>query len=325
MPILIFLGGAKVLLSACNKTDHSFLDGREQRIMEAYLERLYEWLLSSGLRILAIIVVSFIFVRVAKMIITRSKNKFSAIGKNGIERAKRTETLAGLIEKTVRALVLVAATLMVLEALGLDIGPLLAGAGVVGLAVGFGAQNLVKDVIGGFFILLENHMNVGDVVKIAGVAGQVESINLRVTTLRDLGGNMHIIPNGHIDVVTNMTKEWSRALIEVGVAYKENADEVMKMIEKVGEELRNDPVFGKKILEPLEMLGLDSFGDSSVNFKMRIKTKPIEQWAVTREFNRRIKKVFDEKGIEIPFPHVTLYMGEGENEGVLKVSGTKEV
>ncbi len=174
-------------------------------------------------------------------------------------------------------------------------------------------------MISGFFILLENHMNVGDVVEIAGKAGLVESINMRVTTLRDISGNVHIIPNGQIAVVTNMTKEYSRAVLEIGVAYKENVDDVMQVMKDVADELEKDPGFSYRILEPMEMLGLDSFGDSSINIKARITTKPREQWNVAREYRRRLKNTFDEKGIEIPFPHVTLYMGEGESRGVLRI------
>ncbi len=287
--------------------------------MEGFLDLVWKWLITSGAQILAIVIISFIVIRIVRMIIKRSRNTIVLKAEGDIERAKRTETLSGLIEKTVRAIVLIAAALMTLQALGINIGPLLAGAGVVGLAVGFGAQSLVKDVISGFFILLENHMNVGDVVEIAGKAGLVESINMRVTTLRDISGNVHIIPNGQIAVVTNMTKEYSRAVLEIGVAYKENVDDVMQVMKDVAAELAKDPGFSYRILEPMEMLGLDSFGDSSINIKARITTKPREQWNVAREYRRRLKNTFDEKGIEIPFPHVTLYMGEGESRGVLRI------
>jgi small conductance mechanosensitive channel len=293
--------------------------------MEGFLDLVWKWLITSGAQILAIAIISFIIIRVFRMIIFRSRDRIVMRTEEDKERAKRTETLAGLVEMTFRALVLIAATLMTLEALGINIGPLLAGAGVVGLAVGFGGQSLVKDVISGFFILLENHMNVGDVVTIAGESGLVESINLRVTTLRDLSGNVHIIPNGEIATVTNMTKEYSRAVLDIGVAYKENVDEVMKVMKDVGDELAKDPGFSGRILEPMEMLGVDSFGDSSVNIRARITTKPLEQWTVAREYRRRLKNVFDEKGIEIPFPHVTLYMGEGENKGVLKTRNVDDV
>ena len=288
--------------------------------MEAELELLWKWLITSGAKIIAILVVSFIIIRIVSVVTKRTKARMDHKLEGDIELTKRTETLTKLIRKTVKALVLIAAALMILQNLGVNIGPLLAGAGIVGLAVGFGAQSLVKDVISGFFILLENHMNVGDVVNIAGTSGLVESINLRVTKLRDYSGAVHVIPNGEIAVLTNETKGFSRAVLEVGVAYKENVDEVMQIMRDVADEMAGDPVWGERILEPMEMSGLDSFGDSSVNIKARIPVQPREQWAVSREYRRRLKNVFDEKGIEIPFPHVTLYMGEGENKGVLKVS-----
>ncbi len=277
------------------------------------------WLLTSGIRITAIVIGSFIVIRIFRVLVQKSKDRLSPPEKVSLERMKRTETLARIVETTARVLVLIAAFLMVMKEVGIEIGPLLAGAGILGLAVSFGAQNLVRDVIAGFFILLENHMNVGDVVQVAGVAGLVESMGLRVTVLRDLEGKVHIVPNGEIKVVTNMTKEWSRAVIEIGVAYKEDVDRVIDVLKRIGEELREDPEFSSMILEPMEVLGLDSFGESSVNIKVLFKTLPIKQWTVAREFRRRVKKVFDAEGIEIPFPHITLYMGEAENKGVLSV------
>lgn len=285
----------------------------------AFFDTAFQWLITGGVRIVVIIIGAFIVIRIFKFIIRRSKDRIAAGGKADLEHSKRMETLARLLEATARVVILLAAFLMVLKEIGINIGPLLAGAGIVGLAVGFGAQSLVKDIISGFFILLENHMNVGDVVRIAGEAGLVESINLRVTVLRDLEGNVHVVPNGEISVVTNMTREWSRAVLVIGVAYKEDVDEVIGVLKEVGEELRADEDFGPKILEPMDVLGLDSFGNSSINIKLFFKTLPREQWNVAREFRRRVKKTFDARGIEIPFPHVTLYMGEAENTGKLKI------
>jgi small conductance mechanosensitive channel len=180
----------------------------------------------------------------------------------------------------------------------------------VGLAVGFGAQTLVKDVINGLFILLQDLISVGDVAVFGDKGGLVEAVGLRTVTLRDLAGNVHVIPNSSIETVTNMTKGYSRYVFDVGVAYRENVDEVMEVLRELGEEMQNDPTYKEDILEPLEILGVDSFADSAVIIKARITTKPIRQWAVGREFNRRMKKAFDERGIEIPFPHHTIYMGE---------------
>jgi small conductance mechanosensitive channel len=235
------------------------------------------------------------------------------------EALKRARTLTHIIWHVLRVGIVVIAAIMVLGQLGIRIGPILAGVGIVGLAVGFGAQSLVKDVISGFFLLMENHYRVGDVVRMAGVAGLVEAVTLRVTILRDLQGRVHVIPNGQIETLTNFTKEWSRALIDIGVAYKEDVDEVMRVLEEVGEELRGDEKFKDLIMEPLNILGVEEFGDSQVTIRMFFKTQPLKQWDVAREFRRRIKKAFDERGIEIPFPHRTIYMGSPEGQGRLFV------
>lgn len=287
------------------------------------LNAIASWLLTNGTRVVAIIIGALVAIWIIRIFVRKSKKKIGDPDRIGIERAKRTETLARLVETTLRVVILLSALLMVLKQVGIEIGPLLAGAGIVGLAVGFGAQSLVKDVIGGFFILLENHMNVGDIVEISGSAGVVESINLRVTVLRDLEGRVHVVPNGEIGVVTNMTKEYSQALVEIGVAYKEDVDDVIGVLQEVAETLRRDSDFANLILDPLEVLGLDSFGDSSVNIKVRIKTIPGKQWTIAREFRKRVKKTFDEKGIEIPFPHVTLYIGEAPSEARLKLDVKK--
>ncbi|HUV37334.1 MAG TPA: mechanosensitive ion channel family protein [Patescibacteria group bacterium] len=287
--------------------------------MREILDLLVQWAISSGIRIVIIIVGAFIVLRIFRLLIRKSKQKFTGRDRLDVEGQKRAETMSHILENTLRVVVLIAALLMILKEIGIDIGPLLAGAGIVGLAVGFGAQSLVKDVISGFFILMENQMNVGDVVRVAGEAGLVEAIKLRTTVLRDLEGNVHVVPNGAISVLTNMTKEWSRALLDIGVAYKEDVDHVSDILREVAEEMRNDGEFAPMILEPLEVLGLDSFGESSVNIRVMFKTIPLKQWAVAREFRRRVKKAFDERGIEIPFPHRTLYMGEAKSTGRFKI------
>ncbi|HOJ43955.1 MAG TPA: mechanosensitive ion channel family protein, partial [Syntrophorhabdaceae bacterium] len=222
---------------------------------------------------------------------------------------KRTQTLGTIIRYALTAVILGVASMMILRELGINIGPVLAAAGIVGVAVGFGAQSLVKDVISGFFIILEDQIRVGDVVEIGGKGGLVEKIGLKTIVLRDLAGNVHFVPNGEIKVVTNMTKEYSRYVFDIGIAYKEDVDRVMEVIKEIDEELRNDPEFKDDIIAPIEVLGVDQFASSSVIIKARTTTVPIKQWRIGREFNRRIKKKFDELGIEIPFPHVTLFMG----------------
>ncbi len=227
-----------------------------------------------------------------------------------IEAQKRFDTLNAVFRYILFISTLAVATIMVLQEFGIQIGPMLAAAGIVGVAVGFGAQHLVKDIISGFFIIFEDQIRVGDVVQIAGKGGLVESVSLRKIILRDLSGNVHYIPNGTIDVVTNMTKDYSMYVFDIGVAYREDVDEVIEVIKAVDEDVRKDEKFANDILAPIEILGLDQFADSAVIIKARTKTKPIKQWTVAREFNRRLKKAFDAKNIEIPFPHVTLYMGE---------------
>lgn len=279
----------------------------------ALFQRTVSWLLTSGLHIILVIILSWIAVLLARIVAGRLV-KFAVSQNSDVEFQKRTHTLGSIVRYAVTLTIFAIAAMMILKEFGIEIGPILAAAGIVGLAVGFGAQSLVKDVISGFFILLEDQIRVGDVVDIAGKGGLVEKVNLRTTVLRDVAGNVHYVPNGHINVVTNMTKGFSRYVFDIGVAYRENVDEVIEVIKSIDEELRNDPEFKDDILEPIEILGLDQFASSSIVIKARTTTMPIKQWRVGREFNRRLKKKFDELGIEIPFPHVTLYMGE-DKEG----------
>ncbi|HSG99383.1 MAG TPA: mechanosensitive ion channel family protein, partial [candidate division Zixibacteria bacterium] len=181
---------------------------------------------------------------------------------------------------------------------------------IVGVALGFGSQRLVEDVISGFFILVEDQIRVGDVIQTGDKNGVVEKVGLRMTVLRDLNGHVHFIRNGKIDIVSNMTKDYSYALFDIGVAYREDTDEVVKVIEAVAAGMQDDPDFAEKILEPIKVLGVDHFADSAVIIKCRFKTQPGDQWKVRREFNRRLKKAFDTKDIEIPFPHRTIYIGD---------------
>jgi small conductance mechanosensitive channel len=224
------------------------------------------------------------------------------------ERQNRALTLVGVFRNLASIAVVVVGLLMALDAVDIPIAPLMGGAAVVGLAVAFGAQNLVRDYFAGFMVLLEDQYGVNDVVKIGNISGAVEQITLRVTTLRDLEGIVHFIPHGSITTVSNMTHGWSRALLDIGVAYKEDTDRVMQVMLEVARELRQDPEFGPLVLDDPEMLGVDNFGDSAVLIKMCVKTQPLKRWAVKRELLRRIKHRFDELEIEIPFPHRTLFL-----------------
>lgn len=239
------------------------------------------------------------------------------------ELSLRIKTIAKLLHWLGGFVIFGIVLFMVLETFGFSLGPLLAGAGIVGLAFGFGGQYLIRDLINGIFILIEGQYRVNDVVKINEMGGLVEDINLRITTLRDLGGRVIIIPNGEIKAVINYTRGYSQALLDIGVAYKENVDKVMQVIKQVGEEMRSDPYFGRLILDNLEMFGVDDFSDSAVMIKFRIKTRPIKQWEVSREFKRRLKNKFDELGIEIPFPHRTVYWGTDKDNQWLKDSMEK--
>ena len=273
------------------------------------LDSAFQWLTTSGLRVVAVGLGMLVLLFVARGTTSRLRTMLQGALPSP-EQVKRAETLAHVVQDVARVLIVAVGSLMILSELGLNVAPLLAAAGIGGLAVGFGAQSLVKDMITGFFILLENQIRVGDVVEIAGVSGVVEEVRLRTIRLRDLSGNFHIVPNGSVDKVMNYTYLYSYYLFDVGVAYREDVDEVMAVLKDVGAELQTDPKFNSDILEPLEMLGVDQFADSAVIIKCRIKTQPIQQWRIGREMNRRIKKAFDAKGIEIPFPHRTIYWGE---------------
>jgi small conductance mechanosensitive channel len=205
-------------------------------------------------------------------------------------------------------LVVGVAVLMVLSLFSVDIRPILTGAGIAGLAVGFGAQNLVRDVIAGFFLILEDQVRLGDVVSINGKSGLVEAIRLRTIALRSADGTVHVIPNGVITELSNMTKDFSFAVLDVSIRYDENVDQVVDVMQEVAAGIRGDAVFGPKILEPLDVLGVESFGDSSVLLKARMKTVPLEQWKVGREYRRRLKLAFEARGIEFPYPHLVVQL-----------------
>ena len=226
-----------------------------------------------------------------------------------LEYSARFRTLLPLIRNASMVVIGTIATMVVLSEIGIDIGPLLAGAGVIGLAVGFGAQTLVQDVITGLFIILEDTISVGDVVTVGSHGGLVEGMTIRTLRLRDLAGNVHTVPFSQVSSVMNMTREFSYYVFDIGVAYREDVDQVTEVIVQLGAEMQQDEPYASAILEPIEILGLDAFADSAVIVKARIKTRPIQQWTVGREFNRRLKRRFDELGIEIPYPHTTLYFG----------------
>ena len=272
-----------------------------------------KWLVTTAPKILVILITGFVLIKILKYGL-RELARFmlkhpEEPGTRPEELEKRVLTLTGVVRRTARIFVWSIVAILILREMGLDIAPLVAGAGIAGLAVGFGAQNLVRDVISGFFVILENQVRAGDVATINGTSGLVESINLRTITLRDAGGVVHIFQNGSITTLANQTKVWSAMLFDIGISYRDDPDEAMQVMREVSAPMLQDPSFGPKILEPVEVLGVDAFTDSAVVVKLRIKTAPGQQWVVGREYRRRLKAAFDARGIAFPYRQVSLDMG----------------
>jgi small conductance mechanosensitive channel len=266
---------------------------------------------------------AFIIMQISQLLIkgflTKAQTQMLQSGTAEIEIKKRIDTLGGIFQKISAATIGVVAVIMIIDELGFDIKAMLAGVGIVGIAVGFGAQNLVRDVISGLFVIFENRIRVGDVAIINGTGGLVEQVNLRTIVLRGADGTIHVFSNGAINSLSNMTHEYSYYVFDISIAYKENVNRVIEILKKVGETMITDELFNKMILAPLEIQGLDKFGTSEVVIKARIKTIPIKQWDVGREMNKRIKEAFDNEGIEIPFPHQSIYFGENSKPVRVKV------
>jgi small-conductance mechanosensitive channel len=225
---------------------------------------------------------------------------------------KRAETLGRAARNTASVVITLVAGMLILGEFGISIAPILAAAGVAGVAIGFGAQSLIKDYFNGFFLLIEDQIRKGEVVEAGGKSGLVEDVTLRHVVLRDYEGCVHFVPNGVITTVTNMSRDYSYARVDIGVAYREDVDEVYDVMRRVGAGMRSDPALQDKILDDLEIAGVDEWAESSVVIRCRFKVMPLEQWGIRREFLYRLKKAFDLAGIEIPFPHVTLYAGMGK-------------
>jgi small conductance mechanosensitive channel len=222
------------------------------------------------------------------------------------ELERRVETVTRILRRVGGAAIYITAVLMILNDFGVQIAPLLAGLGIVGVAVGFGAQTLVKDMITGFFIVLEDQFRVGDVIRINEFQGVVEYMGLRTTRLRALGGEVHILPNSEIRMVTNFTRQWARAVLDVEVSYRADLDAAFRALEEAGRRVQADPELGRSILEPFEVLGVTALGDSGITLRMTAKVEPLRQWAVERALRKAAKEVFDGAGIEIPFPQRTV-------------------
>ena len=288
-------------------------------------DRWSELFWTHGLRIIIVIVAIYVGLRIFERMVgpvIRTAVSAQLEGQPQVEVDKRADTLSHVIYRTVWFVAMLVGLLTILPELGINISALLAGAGLIGLAVGFGAQSLVKDVISGLFILVENQYSKGDVVNIAGIGGLVDDVNLRRTLLRDLDGAVHTVPNGEIGVASNLTRSWSRVNLIVAVSYGDDLDHVFEVINRVGKELAEDPEWSKDIIEAPKALGVENFGDSGIDIRILGDTQPIRQWDVMRQLRLRLKKAFDAEGIEIPFPHRTLVtVGQKSADGIVVRQG----
>ncbi len=263
-------------------------------------------------RIAVIILLWWVFTRLSKKLLAVLQRKLlkshTDANEPASEEHKRITTLIMLVRQGILILITATTILLGLKQLGIDIAPILASAGIVGLAVGFGAQNLVRDIISGFFLILENKVRVGDVATINGTTGLVEECNFRTLIVRDLTGTKHIWPNGEIKTISNLTSEWSAFVFDIGVHYNSDIDKVIRVMHEEGKKLREDPAFSYLIIEDFEVFGVDKFVESAMIIKGRVKTRPIQQWVVGREYQKRLKQRFDKENITIPFPQRDLYL-----------------
>jgi small conductance mechanosensitive channel len=271
-------------------------------------------IVAGGLRIALIVVAVLVATRGLRAAIARLERVLIRAGEAtesvpGAAR-KRVSTLIGLVHTLAVGAIWALGAVISLDQIGLNVTPILAGAGIAGLAVGFGAQYLVRDMISGFFLVLENQVRVGDVAVVNGTGGLVETITFRTIVLRDLAGTVHVFPHGAVTTLANMTKGWSAYVVDVGIAYREDTDRVVAVMRRVADELRRDAPYDPMILEPIEIFGVDRFGESEVVIKARLKTLPLHQWTVGREYRRRLKKAFDAEGIQIPFPQRSLHIDQ---------------
>ena len=265
------------------------------------LGTLIDWLLGSGLKVLLIAMFAYVLTRAVDLTATQFERHLAEQDEPGShEYAKRARTLGDLARNVATAIVVGVAIIYVLNELHFNVLPLLTGAGIAGLAIGFGAQTLVKDVISGFFLILENQVRIGDIAEINGTGGLVEAIRLRTIVLRDQRGAVHVFPCGSINTLANLTKDFSYAVLDVTVHYRNDTDHVMDVLRRTAAAIQQDPAFSASVLEPLEMLGVENLGDSGVTIRIRMKTVPRRQWDIARELRRRIKKAFEDEGIEIP-------------------------
>ncbi len=262
------------------------------------------------LRIALILFLAWLALRITDKGIKLLSGRMVARVEDNQDDVKRIATLSSVLHYIAVVVLYVVSGMFILGEIGISIAPILATAGVLGIGVGFAAQSLIKDYFTGFFLLVENQVREGDIVEVAGKTGVVEDMTLRYIRLRDYGGHVHFVPNGSITTVTSMTRRYAYSVVDVGVAYRENVDEVIDLMVATASEMQQDEAFSPNILEPMEVAGVNSWDDSAVVIRCRFKVTPMEQWSIRREYLKRLKAVFDANDIEIPFPHVTLYPGK---------------
>ncbi len=296
----------------------------------AVFESISAWLGDHGLPIFLIILLAFAFFQIVKVALGRGLVRYVEYREHRHpttreERVRRARTLSGVLVGAIGVFIFAMVIFMILAELTIEIAPLLASAGVIGIAIGFGAQSIIKDALNGLFIILEDQFNDGDVIKVAGLAGLVEELNLRRTVLRDLDGIVHVIPNGLITTVSNYTHEWARVNLNVPVAYATDLDAAIAVINRVGRDLAADPDFSKMIISAPQVLRVDKFAESGIEIKILADTKPMQQWPIAGELRRRLKKAFDEAGIEIPYPHTKFVFDDAQLSEISRLSRLAEV
>jgi small-conductance mechanosensitive channel len=290
--------------------------------MNIYLEHFMDFLpnlLGAPAHIVLVLILAGIALRAIRQVIPRLR-EFLVSRQESSEESQRVRTLSQVVRYVLTVATTVVAALLMLGELGISMAPILGAAGVAGIAIGFGAQTLVKDYFTGFFLLLENQIRQGDVVEAGGQSGLVEELTLRYLRLRDYSGNVHFIPNSNITVVTNMSISYAYAVIDASVAYGEDVEQVIEVMRRVGKAMRASAEFGPRILDDIEIAGLDQWANSSVVIRCRFQVKPLEQWNVRREYLHRLKQAFDKEGIEIPYPHLKIVQAPGA--GPIRPDGT---
>jgi len=273
-------------------------------VWQEFASQVLPWLLDHGLKIAAILILAYLIRRFAVIFVEKAVRKIIVTDRSLSQEAedKREDTVVRVFTGSLTVLLWILAALMVLQEAGVDIAPLLAAAGIAGIAFGFAGQYLVRDLISGLFMIMENQYRIGDVVRFDDTSGVVEDLSMRMTTLRDIDGVVHHVPHGEITKVSNFSKDWARVNLDVGVSYSANLEHVISVVNRVGKDLSDDPAWKESILKPPQFLRVSDFGDSAIVIKILGETQSLKQWEITGELRKRIKIAFDAEGIDIPFP-----------------------